>query len=145
MKRALFSSAVALLAIVSLNLTPAQAQPAKVFVAAQGSDSNPCTFAQSCLSFQHAHDTVAAGGVIDVLGPADYGVVTITKAISIQGHGFAGLAVTSGNGITINAGASDKVSLRGLLIDGVGSGTTGIGFNTGASLDVQECLIRNFT
>ncbi len=110
------------------SIPPAQAQPAKVFVAAQGSDSNPCTFAQPCLSFQHAHDTVAAGGVIDVLGPADYGVVTITKAISIQGHGFAGLAVTSGNGITINAGASDKVSLRGLLIDGVGSGSNGLDF-----------------
>jgi ureidoacrylate peracid hydrolase len=145
MKRALFSSAVALLAVVSVNLTPAQAQPAHVFVAAQGSDSNPCTLAQPCLTFQHAHDTVAAGGVIDVLSPADYGVVTITKAISIQGHGFAGLAVTSGNGITINAGASDKVSLRGLLIDGVGSGSNGIAFSTGVSLDVQECLIRNFT
>jgi hypothetical protein len=145
MKRVLFSMAVALFAVLSANLTPAQAQPAKVFVAGQGSDSNPCTFAQPCLSFQYAHDTVAAGGVIDVLSPADYGVVTITKAISIQGHGFVGLAVTSGAGITINAGASDKVSLRGLMIDGVGSGTTGIGFNTGASLDVQECLIRNFT
>jgi len=145
MKRALFSPAVALLAVGSLNLTPAHAQPARVFVAAQGSDSNPCTFAQPCLSFQHAHDTVAAGGVIDVLSPADYGAVTITKAISIQGHGFAGLAVTSGGGITVNAGASDKVSLRGLLIDGLGSGSTGIGFNTGASLDVQKCLIRNFT
>jgi hypothetical protein len=145
MKRALFSSAVALLAVVSLNLTPAQAQLPKVFVAAQGSDGNLCTLLQPCLTFQHAHDTVAAGGVIDVLNPADYGVVTITKAISIQGHGFAGLAVASGNGITINAGASDKVSLRGLLIDGVGSGTDGIHFNTGASLDIQECLIRNFT
>jgi hypothetical protein len=145
MKRTLFSPAVVLLAVMSLNPTPARAQLAKVFVAGQGSDSNPCTFAQPCLSFQHAHDTVAAGGVIDVLSPADYGVVTITKAISIQGHGFAGLAVTSGNGITIVAGASDKVSLGGLLIDGVGSGTTGIQFNTGASLDVQECRIRNFT
>jgi hypothetical protein len=145
MKRALFCPAVAWFAIVSLNLTLAQAQPAKVFVAGQGSDSNPCTFAQPCLSFQHAHDTVAAGGVIDVLSPADYGVVTITKAISIQGHGFAGLAVTSGDGITINAGASDAISLRGLLIDGVGLGNTGIRFNTGVSLDIQECLIRNFT
>jgi hypothetical protein len=145
MKHALLSPAVALLAVVSSNLTPAQAQPMEVFVAAQGSDTNPCTVAQPCLTFQHAHDTVAAGGVIDVLSPADYGVVTITKAISVQGHRFAGLVVTSGNGITINAGPNDKVSLRGLLIDGVGLGTVGIAFSTGASLDVQDCLIRNFT
>jgi hypothetical protein len=28
------------------------------------------------------------------------------------------LAVASGDGITVNAGASDKISLRGLLLDG---------------------------
>ena len=33
-----------------------------------------------------------ACGEIDVLDPAGYGTLTITKAISIQGHGFAALA-----------------------------------------------------
>jgi len=124
---------------------PAQAQPTRVFVAAQGLDTNPCTFAQPCRTFQKAHDTVASRGEIDVLDPAGYGALTINKAISIQGHGFAGLAVPSGNGITINAGPNDAISLRGLLLDGVGLGNVGIVFSAGASLDVQECLIRNFT
>jgi hypothetical protein len=125
MKHLVFSVvAAALLHSAVLPATLGQAQPARVFVAAQGSDGNPCTFAMPCRSFQHAHDTVAAGGEIDVLDPAGYGIVTITKSISIQGHGFAG-------------------NLRGLLLDGVGSGSTGIGFNTGASLNVQDCLIRN--
>ena len=122
----------------------AQAQPTRVFVAAQGLDSNPCTFAQPCRTFQKGHDTVAANGEIDVLDPAGYGALIISKAISIQGHGFAGLAVPVGDGITINALANDKISLRGLLLDGVGSGLNGIVFNTGLLLDVQECLIRNF-
>jgi hypothetical protein len=60
MTHARFSLVMALLAVISLSLAPAQAQPAKVFVAAQGSDSNPCTLAQPCLSFQDAHDTVKA-------------------------------------------------------------------------------------
>ena len=51
---------------------PAQAQ-SRVFVAAQGSDANPCTFAQPCRTFQHAHDVVAAYGEIDALDPAGYG------------------------------------------------------------------------
>src|SRR5262245_60973002 len=39
---------------------------------------------------------VAAKGEIDVLDPAVYGALTITKAISIQGHGLAGLTVAIG-------------------------------------------------
>jgi len=108
-------------------------------------DSNPCTFAQPCRSFQRAHDVLATDGEIDVLDPAGYGAVTITKSISIQGHGFAGLAVTFGTGMTINAGANDKINLRGLLIDGVGTGNVGIQFNAGGSLNIQDCLVRNFT
>jgi hypothetical protein len=133
-----------LLAIAGvLPAMPAQAQT-RVFVAAQGADGNPCTFAAPCRTFQHAHDVVAAGGEIDVLDPAGYGSVTITKSISIQGHGFAGLSVASGtNGITVNAGATGVVNINGLLIDGVGVGHDGIVFNIGKSLIVENCVIRN--
>ena len=64
--------------------TAAHAQPVRVFVAAQGSDSNPCSFAAPCRTFQHAHDVVAAGGEINVLDPAGYGAVTISKATPKQ-------------------------------------------------------------
>jgi nitrous oxidase accessory protein NosD len=125
-----------------LPAVPAQAQ--RVFVSATGSDSNPCTFASPCRGFQHAHDVAAAGGEIDVLDPAGYGALTIGKSISIQGHGFSGITVASGaNGITINAPSSSVINLRGLLIDGAGVGTYGIQFNVGASLNVQDCVIRN--
>ena len=124
---------------------PAQAQPTRVFVAAQGSDTNSCTFALPCRTFQRAHNVVAAGGEIDVLDPAGYGKVVITKAISIQGHGFSGISATlSSDAITINAGATDKTNLRGLLLDALGSGQYGIVLQAGASLNVQDCLIRNF-
>src|SRR5262249_14207100 len=101
---------------LTINAGPAQAQPTRVFVAAQGSDSSPCTFALPCRSFQHAHDVVAARGEINVLDPAGYGAVIISKAISIQGHGFSGISTSSGDAITINAGAHDKINLRGLLL-----------------------------
>ena len=139
---------IALAAIVlacASNGTTALAQPSRVFVAAQGSDGNPCTFALPCRTFQHAHDVVAANGEIDVLDPAGYGAVTITKAISIQGHGFSGVSVASGGtGITINAGPNDAISLNGLLLDGVGVGQFGIVFSGGKSLSVENCIARNF-
>jgi hypothetical protein len=135
----------ALLAL-GVMLNPAQAQATRVFVAAQGSDSNPCTFALPCRTFQKAHDTVAALGEIDVLDPAGYGSLTITKSIGILGHGFAGISVSSGGtGITITAGVNDIVNLRGLIIEGnhFGIGQNGIFLNAGGSLIVQDCTILN--
>ncbi|MFH0298070.1 right-handed parallel beta-helix repeat-containing protein [Bradyrhizobium sp. 31Argb] len=145
MERTTFAVALALAFLTALPASFAQAQVG-AFVAAQGSDSNPCTFALPCRSFQKAHDTVAANGEIDVLDSADYGVLNITKAVNIQGHGFSIMAQANGwtNAIMINAGPNDKVSLHGLLIDGGGVGNNGITFRSGASLDIQECLIRNF-
>src|SRR5262249_39951203 len=128
---------------LSCDITTTLAQ-SRVFVSASGSDANLCSFASPCRSFQHAHDVVASGGEIDVLDPAGYGALTISKSISIQGHGFAGISASSGIAITIGAGPTAKINLRGLLIDGAGSGDTGIRFSSGASLNVQDCLIRNF-
>jgi len=130
-----------------LSAAPAHAQQ-RVFVAGTGSDSNPCTVAAPCRSFQQAHNTVAAGGEIDVLDAAGYGAVTISKAISIQGHDYSGISVPSGAatvGITINAPSTAPVNLKGLLIDGGGVGAAGIVFNSGKSLTVVNCVVRNVT
>jgi hypothetical protein len=145
MTRTALLLAVLATALVSvLSALPAQAQ--RVFVAAQGSDTNPCTFAAPCRSFQQAHNTVAAGGEIDVLDPAGYGTLNIIKAISIQGHGYSGISVGSGGtGITVNAGATDKINLNGLLIDGAGVGTDGIQFIAGQSLTIENCAVRNLS
>ena len=75
-------SAAAVLIVGALQASPTLAQT-RVFVAAQGADSNPCTFAMPCRTFQHAHDVVAPNGEIDVLDPAGYGALVITKSISI--------------------------------------------------------------
>jgi hypothetical protein len=126
----------------SMHASPVQAQ--RVFVSATGSDGNPCSFASPCRTFQHAHDVVPANGEIDVLDPAGYGAVNIIKSISIQGHGFSGITATAGNAININAGVI-KINLRGLLLDGAGTGTNGINFlAAGGILSIQDCQIRNF-
>jgi hypothetical protein len=144
MSRIAIVIATALAFAVALSAAPAQAQ--RVFVAATGSDNNPCTFASPCRSFQHAHDVASSGGEIDVLDPAGYGAVTIKKAISIQGHGFSGISVASGvSGITINAGPFDAITLSGLIIDGAGAGANGIVFAAGGYLIVQDCMIHNMT
>jgi Right handed beta helix region len=127
---------ILLATIYALHAEPTQAQSYQVFVAARGSDSNPCTIAAPCLTFQHAHDTVRAWGEVYVLDPADYGELQITKAINIQGHGFA----RSPN-VTIRAAAADEINLYGLVI--AEPAGFGIRFASGSSLVVANCVIRN--
>src|ERR1051326_809055 len=144
MLKIMLSAFAAALLPLSLISDPAQAQ-SRVFVAAQGSDSNACTFAAPCRTFQRAHNTVAANGEIDVLDPAGYGALTITKAISILGHGYAGITTSPGvNAITVNGALTDKISLSGLVIEGFGTGANGIVLNTAKALAIIDCMVRNF-
>jgi hypothetical protein len=129
----------------SLSAAPAQAGPNRTWVSGHGTDSGGCALVAPCRTFAFALNQTAAGGEIDVLDPAGYGPVTITKAISINGVGVAGIHAGSGNGVTINAGAGDSVHLRGLTIEGLGSGANGILLNTGGNLEIENCVIRNFS
>jgi len=143
-------AALAAMLLLSLAAAPAQAQLARTFVSnAVGNDANDCNRLTPCRTFQRAHDNTFANGEITVLDPGGYGGVTITKAISIinDGVGEAGVLVSGGaNGITINATASDAVSLRGLTIKGIGfGGGRGIVFDSGGSLTVENCAIRTLT
>ena len=119
----------------------------RTFVSAAGSDSNNCTnVATPCRHLATAYAATAADGEIYVLDPANYGSLTITHAVSIEGHGWASIAPPSGgNAITINAGPSDKINIIGVVLDGTAlANTTGIQFNSGAELHVVDCVVRNF-
>jgi hypothetical protein len=135
---------------LAVTLSSADAQKFRSFVSALGSDNNSCTRTAPCRTFQVAHDKTDAGGEINTLDAADYGIITITKSISIasDGVGSAGISVPEGQtGITINSGPDDKINLRGLTIRGEpnfkGEYTHGITFNTGRHLTIESCLVRN--
>jgi hypothetical protein len=124
---------------------PAHAQNNRSFISGAGSDANTCTFTAPCRNAQRAHDMTNAGGEINVLDPAGYGALTINKTISIQGHGWGELVGSGGaTAIKINAGPADRINLRGLVIEGFGTGATGVQFNTGATLDIQDCIVHKF-
>jgi hypothetical protein len=140
------SIAGALLAC-GLSAVPAHARATRTWVSGKGTDTGTCTLALPCLTFAFALTQTAAKGEISVLDPGDFGPVTITQAISIvnDGVGVAAIGIASGNAITINAGASDSVHLRGLTIEGIGGATNGILFNSGVSLAIENCIIRTIS
>lgn len=130
---------------------PANAQTsARAWVSGHGNDAAGCGPASNpCRTLQYVHDNViAAAGEIDILDPAGYGPISIYKALSIinDGVGTAGVLSSSGNAIDIWVGPSDTVTLRGLTVEGLGTGQNGIvSHNGGGALEIIDCTIRNFS
>lgn len=124
----------------------AQATISHTWVSSTGNDANACTRSAPCATFAGALTKTSAGGEIDVADANDYGPVTINKAVSIEAVGvLATIQVTSGNAVTISAGANDTVVLRGLTLDGQGTAADGINFTTGGALYVENTRIHHFT
>jgi hypothetical protein len=148
MKKKMLIAAISIAAAALSATTPAAAQNARSFVSGHGNDTNSCLYAAPCRTFAAAYNRTNPGGEISVLDPAGFGPLTITRALSIvnDGVGEASIVLVGpGNAITVNAGAGDAISLRGLTLDGSGTtGTTGIKFNSGAALTIQNCVIRHF-
>ena len=121
----------------------------KIFVASYGNDANDGSRGSPKRNFQAAHDTVSAGGEVDALDTAGYGLLTIGKSITITcPPGVTGLITTAANGaaaITVNAGGSDTVALRGLTLENTGNSDNGIYVASVGTLNVSDCVIQNFS
>src|SRR3989442_1762058 len=153
MRKITSSLFIAPLLCLCLHVASAQAQLVRPCVSlAKGNDANSASFCHCttpCRTFATAHANTFSDGEITVLDPGDYGGFTITKSISIDNDsgGEASITVSGGlTGIIVNAPAGGYVNLRGLTIQGVEfGGGTGLRFNTGFSLTITNCVIRNHT
>src|SRR6202166_1182734 len=124
----LLGGALLMLAFTSV----ASAQATRTWVSGVGDDANPCSRTAPCKTFAGSISKTAVGGEINVLDPGGFGAVTITKAITISSQGFeAGVLVSGTNGIVVAVpNATDTVILRGLDIEGLGTGLSGVLVNT---------------
>lgn len=148
MSRIAFAAVASFTLVAALPCAQTRAQNTASFVSGHGNDSNPCTLAAPCRSFQRAHDQTNSGGEVDVLDPAGYGPLVITKGISIvnDGVGTARIVGSAGGaGITISAPLGEAVNLRGLTIEGAGIGHNGIQSASALSLTIENCFIRHWT
>ena len=120
----------------------------RAFVSSTGNDANAgagCTLAAPCRSFQAAHTAVDASGEIVALDTAGYGAVTISKSVTITSNPgvIAGIAVSSGDAVTIATGGVNVI-LRGLAINDVGTGGSGVNMTAGSSLSIENCVVSKF-
>ncbi|MDQ3742008.1 MAG: hypothetical protein M3389_13800 [Actinomycetota bacterium] len=112
------------LVLIALALpSSAFGQATRTWVSGVGDDANPCSRTAPCKTFAGAISKTANGGEINTLDSGGFGGVTITKSLTIKARGSLGGALVSGtNAIVVNAAATDKVTLDGLDINGIGTG-----------------------
>jgi hypothetical protein len=141
-----FKSPVLAVILLLGSVAGAEAQASRTWVSGVGDDANPCSRTAPCKTFAGAISKTAVGGEINALDPAGYGVVTITKSITIDGGGtLASILAAGSNGIIVNAGASDVVTIRNVAINGFNTGLNGIRFLGGGALHIERCAIFGFT
>jgi hypothetical protein len=135
-------------AIVCLGLAGVSQAVPQAFVSTAGSDTNPCSAAQPCRSFNQALNVLDPGGEIVVKDSGGYSNgFTITRSVTIDAAGFnASVTTTSGiDGCDIVTGPSDRVVLRGISFHGANVGGNAIVALQVGSLYVERCSITEFT
>ena len=151
--RCLLAAATSLAAMLS---APALAFSDWTFVSVNGSDTNTCVITAPCRSFQGAYNQTSPGGTIVVLTAGGYGAVKIIHSISIINDGVGTAAIfapdpthTLGAAITIAAGPTETVNLRGITIDGDGAlsnhnqALNGIIVSSVDTLNIENCIFKN--
>jgi hypothetical protein len=129
-----------------LSAAPANAQATRTWVSGVGDDANPCSRTAPCKTFAGAISKTAAGGEINCIDPGGFGAVTIGKSLTILcDNTEAGVLVSGTNAIIVNLPlATDTVTLKGLDIEGLGTGINGITFIQQGTLHVQNVRIHGF-
>ena len=119
---------------------PAHAGLDQTWIAAEGVDSGLCIIYLPCQTLSFALDQTATGGTINVIDSGIYGSATVSKSITIRSE--LGQPAMIAN-ITINAGATDKVVIEGIDLEGTAQ-TAGLAYPYGIGvLQAAEVLIHN--
>jgi hypothetical protein len=148
-----FRSVLLTTVFVLLNLAFASvvhAQATRTWVSGVGDDINPCSRTAPCKTFAGAISKTAVGGEIDAIDSGGFGAVTITKSISIDGSGAMSSILGAGTtGIIVNitgsADAAKSVRIRGLAINGAGTGLYGIRVMAASRVTIEDSVIDGFT
>jgi hypothetical protein len=144
MKKILLSAAALTFAVLAG--APAFAQSAtRTWVSGTGDDAMPCSRTAPCKTFAVAMANTAALGEINCLDSGGFGAVTITKQLTIDCTGVIGGILSAGTtGVTINAGTG-AVTLRGLTINGTGTGLVGVKITAAGKVNLEGVEIYGHT
>jgi hypothetical protein len=145
MRAGLLAAAVGCIAAFLLFPAGAAALPLQTWVASYGSDSNTGTETSPYADFATAVANTASGGEVSALTSGDFGAVTITEPITINGNGndasidFAG----DSEGVYVDMSTPGTARLEGLDINGEGTGDDAV-FDVDATVKIDNCDLDGF-
>jgi len=144
------------ISLVALTLvaSPARANGTTLYVATTGSDSNPCTSAQQCLTISHAVSVAPSGSTIDVAaGTYVDDDIVLTDSVTIRGASTSAssakdlltpgslptVVTTSGPGagsvIEITGSSNATVALANLHVIGQSTASINVGAPNGSAVE----------
>jgi hypothetical protein len=126
---------------VAFAAAPGAEAAARVFVSVNGNDANTCSnIATPCRTLNAGITQVDAAGEVIVIDTGSFAGANVTKSVKINVP--TGVVAFSASPITVAAGASDVVVIRGLTVKAVTPGVgVGVDFTGGGSLYVENCVI----
>jgi hypothetical protein len=140
----LFAVAVALTAFLPVApLFAAVPQPV-IWISSTGSDSNPCTAALPCATFNTASGGLTAGGQISCLdSPGPIGSsLEVTTSLTIDCAGVYVVNFPNLGAFQLQA-ANQIVKIRNLTITGAAGGYPAIKVTGGGTLILENCVLDN--
>ena len=136
-------AALTALTLSAFAVSPASA--ANVLVAsANGLFGNDCSVGSPC-NLAKALSVANPGDFIQLITGGNYFNATVSMEITILSTAGATLSGVASPCLTINAGASDVVTLDGVNCVAASGGNHGIQFNTGEKLRLRNSIIRGVT
>jgi len=120
---------------------PAAAQTDVTFLSTSGSDSNNCSRAAPCVSFNGVLPKTLAGGRIEVLNTGIYGFGNFTKSVTVAAAGGQPIFPAFGAAIALTINAPGKtVILDGFTI--LKAVSLGVDIPAARQVELRNCLIR---
>ncbi len=117
------------------------------YVSYNGNDINACGRTTLCKTISHALSVVSSAGVVDIVSSGTYDRFTVTGPVTVKADpGVVAIidVPASATGITVNAGSSDHVTLKGLRLHGNGASGVGFQINSVGRISIEDCVSRNF-
>jgi hypothetical protein len=112
--------------------------------ASTGNDAASCTRTAPCRTFQRAVNVTPAWSEVHVVDAGEYGPITISQPITIDGGDLGTIFVTSGTAVSVNAPGYAVVQLRNLSIHGDNAAYTGVSYASGGQLIVENVKVNGF-
>jgi hypothetical protein len=141
MRTGFFGRALGAVALALLSGGLAHAQVHRTFVSVSGNDANDCLNPGSaCRTINAAITKVDANGEVIIVTTGSYAGANITKAVRINAP--TGIVAFAAIPVTINAGASDVVVIRGFTVKALTPGVgTGFLINSAGQVTLERAVI----